>query len=78
MVMPPIVDLAGLLCPQVVLELKRHIDSCPPGTRLDVISTDPLSRIDIPLFLRKAGHELISERADGERLIFAISTRMER
>jgi len=59
-------DLSGLNCPHVVLRLAEHMRGLEAGARLIVISTDPLSAIDVPFFLDKAGHRLVSrEKADG-------------
>lgn len=65
-------DLSGLWCPEVVLRAREHADSLVPGARLEIVSTDPLSRIDIPLWARKAGHELLEERADAGRFLFVL------
>ncbi len=51
-------NLEGKFCPEVVLRVKSEIDTLPVGTTLEVLSTDPLSEIDIPLFAMKAGHQL--------------------
>ncbi len=62
-----LLDLSGLHCPDVVLRLADCIRTLGPSHRLTVISTDPLSTIDIPFFLERAGHTLISQtRRDGQ------------
>ncbi len=65
-------DLSGLNCPEVVLRLREHATTLPGGARLEVVSTDPLSRIDIPLYARKAGHALESERGEAGKFHFVL------
>lgn len=67
-------DLSGLQCPHVVLRLAEQMRGLPPGTRLRATSTDPLSAIDVPFYLDRAGHQLVSRtRIDG-RIVFEIET----
>ncbi|MCA0404636.1 MAG: sulfurtransferase TusA family protein [Proteobacteria bacterium] len=54
----PTLDLSGKFCPQVVLEIADFARHQPQGTQILVISTDPLSTIDVPLFAMKQGHAL--------------------
>ena len=50
----------------------EHAAGLPDGARLEIISTDPLSRIDIPLWARKAGHALEAECVEGARCRFVL------
>ena len=72
---PEMLDLSGLNCPEVVLRVKEFVKQQPPGSRLEIVSTDPLSQIDIPLFVLKGGHELVSGAAEGRWFRFVIVTR---
>ena len=65
-------DLSGLMCPAVVLRLADRLQELPAKSQLTVISTDPLSRIDIPLFLRRNGHRLVREENVGETIVFVL------
>ena len=65
-------DLTGLNCPHVVLRLAEHMRGVPPGSRVTVVSTDPLSAIDVPFYLDKVGHLLVSRRRDDGRITFVI------
>ncbi len=67
-------DLAGLFCPQVVLRLADAIRDLSSPATLSVISTDPLSAVDIPVFLRRHGHSLLSMEEQEGRLTFVIET----
>lgn len=67
-------DLSGKFCPQVVLEVAEFVRQHPAGTRILVISTDPLSGIDIPLFAMKQGHalEVFAPTAADRRFLLTI------
>lgn len=51
-------DLSGKFCPQVVLEIAEFARQQPADAQILIISTDPLSTIDVPLFAMKQGHQL--------------------
>lgn len=54
----------GLLCPMPVLKTRKLLDEIEPCQVLEVITTDPASRSDIPALINRLGHELIET---GER-----------
>ena len=65
-------DLAGLKCPLPALKTRKALKSLPPGDRLEVLCTDPLSVIDIPNLIRETGDKVeITERTDA-RIVFLI------
>lgn len=66
-------DLSGLHCPEVVLRAKSYSDKLPGGACFEIVSTDPLSRIDIPLWAHRAGHRVESERVDGKAIRFVVT-----
>lgn len=67
-------DLTGLNCPHVVLRLAEHMRGLARGHRLAVTASDPLSAIDVPFYLHRAGHRLLSrEKLDG-RILFVIES----
>lgn len=49
-------DCRGLKCPLPVLKLEKGIEAAAPGTALVVLATDPMAKIDIPLYCRQHGH----------------------
>lgn len=53
------VDARGSFCPGPLLELIRGIKSVAVGSTVAVLSSDPGSNKDIPLWVAKAGHEFI-------------------
>jgi tRNA 2-thiouridine synthesizing protein A len=65
-------DLAGLKCPLPALKTRKALKTLPPGDRLEVLCTDPLSVIDIPNLIRETGGTVeITERSQG-RIVFLI------
>jgi tRNA 2-thiouridine synthesizing protein A len=62
-----ILDLRGLNCPQPVLRAKKALRNVPIGGILVLECTDPLTVIDVPLFARQTGHDLVSQ-SDAEGL----------
>ena len=66
-----VLDARGLKCPLPVLKLEKRIDQVPAGTQLVVLATDPIAKVDIPLFCIQHGHSCSTE-AEGDVLRFAI------
>lgn len=67
-----ILDARGLKCPLPVLKAEKRLAALPPGSRLLVLATDPMARVDLPLFCRQRGYPCTSSR-DGDAWRFAIS-----
>ena len=65
-------DLSGLVCPHVVLRLAERLRAVAPGTRLRVLATDPMSAIDVPFYLGKVGHVLVSQQRTEGRVTFIV------
>lgn len=61
-------DARGLLCPLPVIRTQDRIRGLAPGTRLQVLCTDPGAVIDIPVWCRLNGHTVI-ETDEQARLI---------
>jgi tRNA 2-thiouridine synthesizing protein A len=60
------IDARGSYCPGPLMELIRAIREAQVGDVLAVLSSDSGSRIDIPKWVVKAGHRLVSlEAHDG-------------
>jgi TusA-related sulfurtransferase len=55
-----LIDARGSFCPGPLMELIRGIRESQVGDVLAVRSSDKGSRIDIPKWIEKAGHRLIS------------------
>lgn len=54
-----VVDARGTACPGPLLEARRAMADVPNGEVMEVISSDPSSNQDIPLWAKKAGHEYL-------------------
>jgi tRNA 2-thiouridine synthesizing protein A len=54
-----VVDARGSHCPGPLMELIKAIKNVQVGQVVAVYSTDSGSKNDIPLWVKKAGHELI-------------------
>lgn len=53
------VDARGTACPGPLLEAKRAMTLVSKGAVLEVLSSDPSTNQDIPLWARKVGHEYL-------------------
>ncbi|HET7829178.1 MAG TPA: sulfurtransferase TusA family protein [Candidatus Limnocylindrales bacterium] len=54
-----VIDARGSFCPGPLLELIRGIKEAEVGDVLAVRSTDRGSKVDIPIWVEKAGHRLL-------------------
>jgi tRNA 2-thiouridine synthesizing protein A len=52
----PIVDARGERCPLPVLRMEKALSPLAAGEMLTVLATDPMAKIDIPLFCTQNGH----------------------
>ena len=60
------IDARGSYCPGPLMELIRGIRESQVGETLAVLSSDRGSRVDIPKWVEKAGHRLVTvESRDG-------------
>ena len=75
--MPPetaIIDARGLKCPLPVLKAEKALERLKPGATLVVLATDPMAKVDIPLFCRKLGYPCeISTEGDVLRFEIRVS-----
>ncbi len=55
-----IVDARGSFCPGPLMELIAAMRAASVGEELEVLSTDRGSAEDIPEWIKKVGHDLIS------------------
>ncbi|MDR3474832.1 MAG: sulfurtransferase TusA family protein [Devosia sp.] len=59
------VDARGLKCPLPVLKTEKRLATLPDGAALLVLATDPLAKVDIPLFCRQRGYRYEQLEQDG-------------
>jgi tRNA 2-thiouridine synthesizing protein A len=55
------IDASGLKCPLPVLKARKVLIAMKPGEAVEVITTDAMSVVDIPVFCAQAGHIVLSE-----------------
>ncbi len=65
-------DCKGLNCPMPVLKTKKALDGIKSNQVLEVISTDPGAKSDIPALLDRLGHELVDTKEEGKEITFFI------
>jgi tRNA 2-thiouridine synthesizing protein A len=51
-----IIDCRGLKCPLPVLKMEKRLSQLAAGASFIVLATDPMAKIDIPLYCRQNGH----------------------
>ena len=55
-----IVDARGHRCPVPSLRLRKALDDAAPETRVTLLATDPMARIDVPHLMAELGGRVIS------------------
>jgi tRNA 2-thiouridine synthesizing protein A len=68
---PAAIDARGLRCPLPVLKTEALLARLPPGAELIVLATDPMAKVDIPLYCRRNGHDC-TLASQGDVLHFTI------
>ena len=54
-----VLDASGLLCPEPIMLLHKHIRDMAVGHTIKMIATDPSTIRDIPKFCHFLGHTLV-------------------
>ena len=62
---PTLVDARGLKCPLPVLKVEKLLGQLPPGAELLALATDPMAKVDIPLYCQQHGHACATASEDG-------------
>jgi tRNA 2-thiouridine synthesizing protein A len=70
-----VIDCRGLKCPLPVLKTEKRLGQIKVGTTVIVLATDPIAKIDIPLFCTQNGHGC-EMTVEGEMMRFAITRGM--
>ena len=61
-----VVDARGHRCPVPSLRLRRALQDQPAGTRVTLLATDSMARIDVPFLMAELGGRLLdATEADG-------------
>lgn len=66
-----LLDTRGEKCPLPVLRMEKRLATLKAGGTLVVLATDPVAKIDIPLYCRQHGHACTLDSV-GEELHFTI------
>ncbi len=61
-----VLDARGLKCPLPVLKAEKALEALAPGATLVVQATDPMAKVDIPLYCRQRGHACTVGGENGE------------
>lgn len=69
-------DASGLTCPLPVLKARKLLAGMAPEERLEVITTDPMSVVDMPVFCAQAGHRIVAEEKRQDAFRFVIERRV--
>lgn len=68
-----VVDARGSACPGPLLEAKKAIGKVKVGEVLEILSNDPGTKNDIPVWAKKVGHEYLGHLpADGYDRVFVV------
>ncbi|MBW1980896.1 MAG: sulfurtransferase TusA family protein [Deltaproteobacteria bacterium] len=68
-----VVDARGSACPGPLLEAKKGIGKVKVGEVLEILSNDPGTKNDIPVWAKKVGHEYLGHlEADGYERLFVV------
>ena len=67
-----VLDCLGKACPVPVIELARAVAELEVGELLVLLSDDPGAKVDIPVWCRMKGQELVSVTHDGAALRFTV------
>jgi tRNA 2-thiouridine synthesizing protein A len=66
-----LVDARGQKCPLPVLKAEKALAAIRGGGSLTVLATDPMAKVDIPLFCQQNGHRC-TVTTEGDVLRFEI------
>jgi tRNA 2-thiouridine synthesizing protein A len=61
-----VLDARGLRCPLPVLKLEKRLETLSPGETLLLRATDPIAKIDVPLYCTQHRHDCTVATKDGE------------
>lgn len=61
-----VIDARNTFCPGPLMELITYMKQAKVGDTLELLSTDQGSATDVPEWIKKVGHEMISSEKVGE------------
>ena len=63
------IDLVGYRCPIPILKIKKKIETHSKGDYLHVKASDPMIKVDLPLFCKDSKCRLISIKDEKDDII---------
>lgn len=72
--MTEIVDARGHRCPVPSLRLRKAMETAPPGSRMRLLATDPMARIDVPFLMGELGGQVEGIEEAGGVLTISVVT----
>ena len=67
-----LLDCTGLQCPLPIIKTNKMIKTMKPNQILKIISTDPVSTIDMVAWSHSSGHELLESITMSDEYIFYV------
>ncbi|WP_018231766.1 sulfurtransferase TusA family protein [Thioalkalivibrio thiocyanodenitrificans] len=61
-----VIDACNTFCPGPLMELITHMKQANVGDTLELLSTDSGTATDVPEWINKVGHEMISAEQVGD------------
>ena len=58
-------DARGLCCPMPSVKTALELETMEPGEVIEVLTDDPVSRKDLPVWAESTGNELLGIREEG-------------
>jgi tRNA 2-thiouridine synthesizing protein A len=65
-------DMCGYACPMPILKTKQALASMVSKEVIEIICTDQSSKKDFVALCNQLGHKLISQKDEGNKIIFNI------
>jgi tRNA 2-thiouridine synthesizing protein A len=61
-----VLDASGLVCPLPAVKTALALERMCHGEVLEIITTDEISQVDLPVWCRQTGHELLQVGDNGD------------
>ncbi len=63
-----VLDAVGLLCPMPAVKTAMELEKMKKGEVIEVLTSDHISKTDLPVWCRETGNQLVDIKDDGEIL----------
>ncbi len=67
-----VIDLRGLTCPEPIIKLRKEMSKFKPGDVVEVLTTDPGTMIDIPIWAGNSGIVVLECKREGDYIKFVL------